>query len=243
MDFFGEQGYNSFSISLRGHTGSYTPDNFSHTCLSDYTNDALKVSQFIQENYGADFNNQIIIGHSMGGIIALDRAKKCDAKALILLSSGVPIELTPDLLSILGIDENKARAIEDELTDKINKQELMFRTPENLAGLFAGNLPTDYTNNSEKYLNMLSPDSFEARRQAYFYPPSVKSGEIQCPVLVVGATKDASLPPEAMKKLAQYFNGDYMEVQGGSHMFMFEDSWPQTADTINAWLEKTANKN
>ncbi|MFH1713020.1 MAG: alpha/beta fold hydrolase [Candidatus Jacksonbacteria bacterium] len=236
LESLAADGYRSFSLSLRGHTGSEIPTDFHRTGLADYATDTGKVSSFIQQEFGINRGDQIIFGHSMGGIIAMEHAKQ-GAKAVVLLSSGVPFEMTPEFLKVLKIDTKTVALQRQQMEEAVAKGEVIIRTQKDLERWFSGKLPTDFEQNREMYLQILSQESYQSRLETYLKPFSVRPEQISCPILVVGADNDQSVPPAISRQMAQYFATDYLEANG-SHMFMFEDDWPDTAQRIKDWLEK-----
>ena len=80
--FLARHGYESHAINLRGHHGSRPVPDIGKVSLHDYVDDALELARSL--------NNPIVIGHSIGGLIAQKVAEAGACRALVLLASTPP---------------------------------------------------------------------------------------------------------------------------------------------------------
>ncbi|MDI6029495.1 alpha/beta fold hydrolase [Corticibacterium sp. UT-5YL-CI-8] len=95
LDALPQHGWEAYALSLRAHGGSYSVDNETY-CRSlrvdDYVDDVETLVRHIDRPC-------VIVGHSMGGLIAQRLAvkfgSKFDLRALILLTPVAPGELGP----------------------------------------------------------------------------------------------------------------------------------------------------
>src|SRR5205807_221327 len=88
LPFFAEHGYAGFALNLRGHSGSTLPSGMmlGRVSLNDYIDDARQVANWLIEK----FQRPIVVGHSMGGLIAQKLGEEGLARALVLLSPAPP---------------------------------------------------------------------------------------------------------------------------------------------------------
>ena len=88
LPFFAERGYAGFALNLRGRAGSALPSGtmLGQVSLNDFIDDARQVARWLVERLG----RPIIMGHSMGGLIAQKLGEEGLARALVLLSPAPP---------------------------------------------------------------------------------------------------------------------------------------------------------
>lgn len=72
-----DHGYESHAVNLRGHHGSRPVRDIGKVHLREYVDDALEVAHSL--------GNPIVIGHSMGGLIAQKVAEAGACRALVLM--------------------------------------------------------------------------------------------------------------------------------------------------------------
>jgi len=96
--FFARAGWQSYAINLRGHHPSDQEFALAQMTIEDYVEDVERVMRELA------IENCVLIGHSMGGLIAQKTSMNFKSvKALITISSappfGVPLEMHADLLN------------------------------------------------------------------------------------------------------------------------------------------------
>ena len=75
-------GYETHALNLRGHHGSRPVPDIGKVPIDAYVEDALQVARAV--------GNPIIIGHSLGGLIAQEVAEHGACRALVLIGSAPP---------------------------------------------------------------------------------------------------------------------------------------------------------
>lgn len=179
----------------------------------------------------------IIIGHSMGGLIAQMLASRDLAQAAILITPAPPagiLALTPSVLKTFA-----------PIIGRWNFWKKSFRFPQHTA--------------QYAILNRLSPAQ-QAAEYASFVPESgraafeigywiidrkhatrVNAKKVTCPILVIGATEDRITPVSVVKQVAKkYSTATYRQYDQHAHMIMIEDGWRSVADDVVAWLAQHA---
>src|SRR5436190_15290639 len=76
------RGYESHAINLRGHHGSRPVRDIGKVELMEYVGDALDVAKTL--------GNPIVIGHSMGGLLAQKIAERGACRAAVFLAAAPP---------------------------------------------------------------------------------------------------------------------------------------------------------
>src|SRR5919199_2799216 len=79
---FAALGYSSHAINLRGHHGSRAVPDLGKVSVLDYVNDALPIARAL--------GRPVVIGHSMGGLIAQKLAEAGAVTAAVLLCAAAP---------------------------------------------------------------------------------------------------------------------------------------------------------
>ena len=82
MEWFASRGHYCCAPDLRGHGDSMPDCALGEVSIYDYANDIAEVAQAL--------SNPIIIGHSMGGLIAQLVATRDCARAIVLLAPAPP---------------------------------------------------------------------------------------------------------------------------------------------------------
>ena len=123
--FLAQRGYESHAMNLRGHHGSRPVRDIGKVSLGDYVADALEVA--------AALKNPIVIGHSMGGLIAQKVAEAGKCRATVLIASAPPRWIPSASWLLFRKQVKYARALilsEALMPDRNDADDLMFnRTP------------------------------------------------------------------------------------------------------------------
>lgn len=83
LPYFAEHGYEACAVSLRGHGGSGGRDRLAGVRLDDYVEDVARVAQGLSAP-------PIIVGTSMGGVVAQKYIERFPATGAVLMASGPP---------------------------------------------------------------------------------------------------------------------------------------------------------
>src|SRR5690242_18182006 len=88
LPFFAERGYAGFALNLRGREGSTLPSGamLGRVSINDFIDDARQAARWLIDRVG----QPIVVGHSMGGLIAQKLGEEGLARALVLLSPAPP---------------------------------------------------------------------------------------------------------------------------------------------------------
>lgn len=229
IKYFEDLGYTTTATTLRYH--DMDP--------ADLPNPALgKVSLL---DYAADLESElkqfdsppIIIGHSMGALLAQILASRGLCERVVLL--------TP--VSPAGINSLKPTVIRSFFN--ILTRWGFWRKPNRMSFWAA----------SYALLNQLPPVEqkavyrrfvYESGRAAaeigfWFLDPrraaKVDAAKVNCPMLVVAGEEDHVTPVELNKKVADKYNADYKAFSNHAHFLMIEPGWEKIAAHVADWLE------
>lgn len=92
QQFFAERGHPSFAVNLRGHHGSRPVPDLGRVSLREYAADALEAARWV--------GRPLVVGHSMGGLLALTLAAENAVPAAVLLAPAPPRGISVASLSL-----------------------------------------------------------------------------------------------------------------------------------------------
>jgi len=86
--------------------------------------------------------------------------------------------------------------------------------------------------------NLMGPESGRHLRQIAIPGVSVDERLVRCPFLVIGASRDNTIPSKIVRKIALKYNAPFREYPDHGHMIILEPNWLDVARDTAAWLEK-----
>lgn len=234
--FFESKGYRCVTPTLRYHDmdPKGVPDpRLGTTSLLDYTEDLEKL---IRELDGMP----ILMGFSMGGLLAQILGSRGLAKALALLSPAPPYGINALKLSVV-----------------INFRSALLRW-----GFWKKPFRLPFTAVAHAMLNQMPEES---RRSIYdqfvyesgkatceigfwFFDPKgaakVDESKVTCPVLIINGKEDREHPLSVTRKIAKKYNdmATYKELPGHGHWLIGEPGWQGIAEYVNKWLHQALSK-
>jgi pimeloyl-ACP methyl ester carboxylesterase len=208
LPFFASAGWQSFSLSLRNHTGSYSlPDQeFVHLTLDEYVDDVSTVLKWLEKP-------AVLIGHSMGGIITQKVAEKMELKAMVLVASVGPGQLG---------------AIRDPLP--VDKPIML--DPDTVRRIWFHKIDDECFNS---IYSRLTPESPEVINEYSTGRIKVDREAINCPILVIRGACDHTVVHRA-EPLADFYSAPYQIEPDCGHDLMLEPPALDVAQKINQWL-------
>ena len=210
MGLFAALGFPSLALSLRGHEGGAPLDSKSlcATCLGDYAED-------VETAIGKIDVPPILIGHSLGGLIAQMVAARGKAvRALILVGSAGPANLGPTR-DFLWPEDTPLMFPPERM------RRSMFKNIDE--GTFAA------------IYGRLVPESPRALNESGLARIDIAREVINAPILVVGTQHDG-IGLHKSTDIAEYYRADHVQVPGTSHDCLVEDAGLDAAHEILRWL-------
>ena len=182
-----EQGWPSYAIDLRGH-GQSGPRDLSHTSMQDYAADVtMLVTQCRQP--------PVLIGWSMGGLVALMVAATGVAGACVGLAPSTPAR---QLNTSVALRTGEFGGEEYGLTS---------RDPDAQ--------PAMPDLDREERMLALASLGRESRLARDERQRGILIEALPCPLLIVTGTRDRAWPRERYNNL--WLTADYLSVEGASH--------------------------
>jgi non-heme chloroperoxidase len=228
--YFEQRGYRVITPTLRYHDlplSSPPNPGLMETGIRDYVADVEKEIRTLDQK-------PIIIGHSMGGLIAQILACKGLARSTILIAPAVPRGINP--ISWTGIK-----------SFWINRQRF---------GHWREPLRPTFEGAAYSSLHLLPPDeqkkvfdkfTYESPRAAweigFWYfdrhkSTDVDESKVNCPILTIVGTEDRLTPPGVARKIHNKYKSvsTYREFNRHSHFIIAEPGWEESASSIEAWI-------
>ncbi|HLV24748.1 MAG TPA: alpha/beta fold hydrolase [Gemmatimonadales bacterium] len=214
---FAHAGHPTFALDLRGRDGSRPVHDIGRVRLGDYVDDAIEAARTL--------GGPIVVGHSMGGLLAQAVAANCTVNATVLICSAPPrgislatprlvlkqIRHLPAMLASAAL--HGSRAEHDELT-----------------------LHLMHHDEADAAFARFIPDSGRVGRDISIGAVAVDSSRIAAPMLVVTATEDRFVAPRIGRQLAQKYGAELREYAGHAHFIIAEPGWERVADDVLLWL-------
>ena len=218
LGFFAPRGWEGHALNLRGHYWSETAD-FAELDFSTYLDDVIAGAATMSRP-------PIVIGHGLGGLLALRLAQARPVSALILLSPALPAELLEPppshMVRLLPSQYRRELLGWDGAPDLLQRQN-----------------PDLTMADVMRVQHMMGMESGSARREM-LEGVSVSLDKLPpVPRLVIGAGLDRFFPESDSERLADWLGADYQPYGAHSHYGLVtgEDSYEQIAEAIRAFLE------
>jgi pimeloyl-ACP methyl ester carboxylesterase len=223
LPYFGEHGYDSYAVSLRGHGGSDGADHLHLAGLDDYAKDVMHTMDEIGRA-------PILVGHSMGGAVVqrcLDVGGKVAAVAL--LASVPPSGMLAPSLSMMWREPQAF--LELNVIQHVNPQ---FATMETVRRtLFSDETSDDIV---RKVYYRAQTESHRAILEMTWPAPRFDRVFPAEPPLVLGAGEDVIFPRYCVEETARHFDTEAIFFPRMGHAMMLEARWRDVADHILEWL-------
>ncbi len=229
-EYFEQRGFRCHSPAYRYHDRPHSGDSsaiLAGTSIADYIEDIVGFVKTLD-------TTPILVGHSLGGLIAQKLAALGLARAIVLLNGSVNWGVLP------------TTAQERELGK-------MFMAS---GSFWEGTLLPDFDTMAKFGLNKL--DSTEQRRvfdrltpesgrvmfELFFWifdenqTTKIDYDGVTCPVLMVSGSDDLAIPPSTARLIAERHGprATFYEAKGFGHYLTLEPEWKKIAEICANWM-------
>jgi pimeloyl-ACP methyl ester carboxylesterase len=220
LSFFADKGYRAVAVSLRGHGGSPTPKPLRTCSIADYVEDVT----FVADNLP---RRPVVIGHSMGGLIAQKYLESHDASAGVLMAS-----MPPQGYLGSGLRWMKCHPWHFTKIAITGKSLAYVNTPQ-LARerFFSAHTPDSHI---LEYATRLQEESARAGVDGLLSLPRPK--RVTTKLLVLGAHDDGAVTRKEVRATARAYCTEAEIFPNMGHNMMLEPGWATVAERIHTWL-------
>lgn len=221
--YLAHRGWECWAVDLRGRSVSRSVRDVGKISLQDYVDDVTEVTRALE-------TQPILIGHGLGGLVALAAAASLRVRALVMLAPLVPRGWTP-------VAHPPFLFIRLKTLPALFWGWPLSPPPLVLASrcLLAGLSPTA----QQSVWSRLVPDSgalvYDLVRGHLPFP--ALPGPL--PLLVVAGAADQLTPVPAARQLAERLHADYQEHPQRGHWLLEGPGWEEAAASIHRWLVKS----
>jgi pimeloyl-ACP methyl ester carboxylesterase len=189
-----------------------------------------RVTDYVEKMKGIVTTEDVVIGHSLGGLIVQKIAEETDIRAAVAICSAPPrgIAMHIPLLHMLPA----LRYFPYVLIRK------PFKPGYSLArNLFLAGMTAEEEQHALKEYEKLGKDSALVIRELLMHRPAVDERKIDCPLLFIGAKRDTICSPETVKQMAEKYHAEYQEYDCCHHFFV-NNNWKEVAQGIQEFLSQ-----
>jgi pimeloyl-ACP methyl ester carboxylesterase len=218
LRYFAQRGWEGHALNLRAHFWSQTAP-IEELTFDTYLQDAVAGFEALERP-------AVLVGHGLGGLLAMKLAEGRDIDALILISPAIPAPLRP--VPPPHVVRLVPALYQAELIDWAGSLEQIQRQNPDLT-----------LADVRRIQHLLGAESGAARRQmlAGIYVDRDKLPDV--PTLVIGAGLDRQFAEADSARLAEWLGAEYQPFGAHSHYgaVLAEHGFDQVADTIRSFLE------
>ncbi|MBI3676283.1 MAG: alpha/beta hydrolase [Proteobacteria bacterium] len=227
-DAFVAKGYDVTTPTLRHHDcGAYPPKSLGTTSVLDYAADLEAELKDLDEA-------PVLVGHSMGGLLAQMLAARMPVRALVLLAPSAPWGVLPS--TPFEVMSAQALFLAGEFWSKPLVPSHWIAAA-NALDL----LPDDERN---EVFSRFVPESGHATFEIMHWfwdlkrATQIDARAVTAPMLCLVGARDRVNPPQTVRRVAQRYKGRvvYEELKGHSHWLIGDPGWEKVAARSLKWL-------
>jgi len=228
-----KQGYRCIAATLPYHDmdPAGIPDSrLGTSSLQDY-------AAALEQEIGRMGVKPIVIGHSMGGLLAQILGSRGLAKALVLLAPASPA-------GIMALRMSVVKSFWSVQTKWGFWEKPMRQTFEEAAYSMLHRCP------AQEQKEIYDRFVYESGRTAFeigYWPfdrhgaSRVEESKVTCPVLVIAGAEDRITPASVVRRVAEKYRAvsTYREFDNHAHWMVAEPGWEEIAEYVATWLKQT----
>jgi len=222
---FEAAGYPVLTPTLRYHEAGHQPRALGSTSVLDYAADL----EVLLDGLDAP---PILIGHSMGGLLAQMLAARRSVAALVLLAPSAPWGVLPS--TPFEVISAQALYMAGDFWRK------RLRPEKWIAAANALDMVPDHEEVFSHFVSESGQATFEIMHWALDLQRAtqVDARRVTAPILCLCGARDRVNPPATVRRVAQRYDGRviYDELKNHSHWLIGEPGWEKIADRALVWL-------
>ena len=218
LPLIARRGYPAYAMSYRGHPPLAPMRSIGSQSLMDFARDASAAAQSL--------DRPIVIGHSLGGLVALLLAGRNLVRAAVLVSPAPPrgiSVLSPPILLRMTSYLPAMLLSRAFLPSNAHLDALVLnRVPE-----------ADRAAIRDRFV----ADSGRAARQISLGVYKVPTRAVRAPMLVVGSEDDRFIPLGVARRVAHKYGAAFHVARAHGHFLFSEPEWEAEAAHILDWID------
>ncbi len=228
LPFFAEAGFRGIAVSLSGHGRSAGRKQLDSFGLADYVADVAAASAGLDPP-------PVVVGHSMGGVVAQRFVQRHPASGLVLLASASFAGLSGAVMNmalghpalLLALTRVQSRGVEPSDYAPIRK------------GLFSENFPVD---RATRYAALFQRESMRANLELLAPQWLEMMRRPRLPTLALAGADDCFVPWTDLTFSSLFWNAETHMLPGVPHAMMLDTSWRVPAQVTADWLARTFDR-
>jgi pimeloyl-ACP methyl ester carboxylesterase len=222
--WFEDRGHRCLAIDLPGHGSSPLRDGtpLGKVRFEAYVDAASATAR--------ELGRPVVIGHSMGGLVAQALAERAVVSAAVLVSSAPPRGITVITLPLLRYQLRDLPTV------------LLGRTL-HASWPAMRDLALNRVADAERrqLFERLGPESGTVGRQLSLTGVAIDRSRVRCPMLVVSGDADRYVPLSRASAIAHRYGAPLQVLPGRGHMMMQEPGWEEPASIIHEWIRDSVS--
>jgi pimeloyl-ACP methyl ester carboxylesterase len=216
LRYFAGAGFPAIAASRSGRLGT-GPARAAGLRFDDYIADTAAVLDTLPDK-------PVLVGHSLGGLVAQRLAELGRARALVLLASAPPAMLTAQPIALQRFAPNIGKIMTGR----------PFIVGNDACSVLALNqVPPAQRPPIHAHL---THESGKVYRSLMFGTVRVNAAKVKVPVFVAGGTDDRIISARLTRKTARHYRVEPRLYPGHGHWLIQEPGWQAIADDVLSWL-------
>lgn len=228
LDYFARHGFHAVAPSFRGHGGSEGFERLDSAGINDYVNDLSTVID------GLDGPLPILVGHSMGALVAQRYMERAPVAAAVLMAPVPPHGLMPSTLRMLVSDPMLYLQFgmmqffgPDSMDTEVAQRAVFSKSA----------AEQDLSGYAERVQRESQRALWDMNVHARGRPALCRA---DCPMHVIAGGEDALFSESETRAVAHVWDASWETVPGLAHALMIEPGWQRAADAVIGWLGRQA---
>ena len=219
---FSSLGISSYALDLRGHHTSRPVDDLGKVRIADYVEDVSDAFRWIREKHAMA---PVVIGHSMGGLVAQKFAEGETPAGLVLISPAPPrgVPLINPKIALRQV----------KYLPKLLMSKVLEGTPQEHIDTSMNRMAAELR--MEVAMRFV-PDSGRAAREMSLGSVSVDAAKVRCPVVCIAGLDDLFIPPRITRRVARRYLAPFWRYPQHAHFFVMEPGWEKPVEDITKWI-------
>jgi non-heme chloroperoxidase len=225
---FEQSGFDVFTPTLRHHDGKGFAA-VGRVGLADYAGD-------LDETFSELNKAPILIGHSLGGLLAQMIAARRPVRAMVLIAPCAPWGVMPTTL--FEVASAQALFLAGDYWNMALKPDYGVAAAHALDKLSRAGRRSVF----DRFVSESGLATFEIVHWALDFRQAsyVRARNVTCPVLCLAGSDDRINPPSTVRRIAERYDGRavFEELTGHSHWLIGEPGWDSIARRALTWLDR-----